>query len=196
MTPEGIILAAGLSHRSGDFKLLRMLNGRTVLECSIAGMAAVCERIVVVGGFQAERLKPLLAKYPGVELVFNPDYAAGMFTSVKTGVRNVLSDSFFILPGDIPLVPEAVYRLLAAAPGDIAVPAYRGRRGHPVHIRSRLIPFILAWPDGSTLAAFIRHRTFATVAVAAEEILLDLDTAADYQRLIRRREDHKVDCGG
>jgi len=70
---------------------------------------------------------------------------------------------------------------------DIAVPTFRGRRGHPVLIRSPMIQRILAWPDDSTLAAFIRSAGSATIAVSAEEILLDLDTAADHRQLRRRR---------
>ena len=62
MGVEGVILAAGLSRRSGRFKMTLPLGERTVIEHCVAGMAGAVSRIVVVVGWQASRLQELLVK--------------------------------------------------------------------------------------------------------------------------------------
>ena len=127
-----MLLAAGRSSRAGTFKMEVELAGKPLLVWSLEAMAAVCERVIVVAGFAPEKIRRLVAGRPGVELVVNENFAAGMLTSVQAGVRLVRAPRFFLLPGDMPLVRAAVYRKLLAAQAEIVVPVCRGRRGHPV----------------------------------------------------------------
>ena len=66
---EGVVLAAGLSTRMGQYKMTLPLANKTVLEKSIEGMYQVIRRILVVVGWEAERIRELLAPYDKVELV-------------------------------------------------------------------------------------------------------------------------------
>ena len=159
------------------------LGERTVIEHTIAGMRDVVERIIVVTGWQAVRLQDLLADRDGVVLVHNAGYRAGMFSSVKVGLAQVRVPRFFLLPGDLPLIGPRVYERLLEAPGEIVIPTFEGWRGHPVCMSSQLVPEILAQADDSNLRAYIQGKGYATVEVADEGILLDLDTPEDYDRL-------------
>ncbi len=181
---EGVILAAGLSRRTGRYKMTLPLGDKTVIERAIAGMAQVAERIYVVVGHQADRLQELLRGRPNIELVLNPDYPSGMFSSVKAGIARVHAERFFLLPGDHPLVGADVYRALLRSDGEIVIPTFRGRKGHPVLVKSYLIPEILARPQDTTLRDYFAQKGFATVEVADEGILLDIDTLDDYYSLI------------
>jgi molybdenum cofactor cytidylyltransferase len=107
-----------------------------------------------------------------------------MFSSVRAGVAEVHAASFLLLPGDLPLVGPAVYQQLLATPGGIVVPAFRGRRGHPVLFRgAEHRDAILAQPPGATLRDYVEISGSVTVDVADEAILMDLDTPADYDAL-------------
>jgi len=180
---DGVLLAAGLSSRAGTFKMEAPLAGKPLLVWSLEAMALVCQRVIVVSGAQADRIRRLLEDRPGVELVVNEKFASGMLTSVQAGVARVHAPRFFLLPGDMPLVRVAVYRKLLAAAGDIVVPACGGRRGHPVLFSSSLIPGILAEAAGSNLGAFVQRQGFETIEVNDPGILADLDETEDFNKL-------------
>jgi molybdenum cofactor cytidylyltransferase len=185
---EGIVLAAGLSSRSGRFKMALPLGDRSLIERAIEGMYALVDRVLVVVGWRAERIRELLSPYDKVELVTNPHYRAGMFSSVQAGASRVRASRFFLLPGDCALVPAQVYRQLLATDADIAIPTFRGKRGHPVLMRGGLASEILALPREAILRDYIAHRGFVPIEVEDDRILIDLDTPQDYEAMLARFE--------
>jgi molybdenum cofactor cytidylyltransferase len=189
---EGVVLAAGLSSRSGQYKMALPLGDTTVIEKSIEGMYGLASRILVVVGWRAEQIQSLLAAYHKVELVPNEDFRAGMFSSVKIGIAQVRAPRFFLLPGDHPLIGAEVYAQMLAATGDIVIPTFRGRRGHPVLFSSHLVPEILHSPDSRMLRDYIRKKGHTEVEVDQEGILIDIDTLEDYHAVLakRRLESH------
>ena len=186
---DGVVLAAGLSTRSERHKMMLPLAGATVVEKTIESMYALVSRVIVVVGWQAERIRSLLAGYDKVECVLNAGYRSGMFSSVKTGIARVRAPRFFLLPGDYPLLGPHVYTQMLGVKGDIVVPTFQGRRGHPVLFSTRLIPEILGYPEEGTLRDYIRTRGHAEVEVEEEGILIDIDTLQDYQAVLARDQD-------
>jgi len=191
---EGVVLAAGLASRSGAFKMTLPLGDKTVIERSIEGMYGIVSRILVVVGWQAERIQRALAPYGKVEIVLNREFRAGMFSSVKAGLARVRAPHFFLLPGDCPLIGPDIYARLLAVPGDIVVPTFEGKRGHPTLFRSALIPEILSEPDDSTLRCYIDRKGYAALEVEQDGILYDMDTPEDYQAICARL--HVPACHG
>lgn len=183
---EGVILAAGSSLRAGAFKPALMLGNKSMIERCAEGMSDVCERIIVVGGFEFERLRVLVDRFPKVESTENKSYESGMFTSVKAALSRTRGDRCFLLPADVPLVPPQVYHQLLTATADVVVPSFRGRNGHPVLLSKAVLPRILREPDNSSLQSVLRSIGFYTMEVDAEEILIDVDTPEDYERIRRR----------
>lgn len=186
LSVEGVILAAGTSFRAGAFKPALPVGGKPMIERCIEGMNTFCSRIIVVGGHEFERLRSLVEGIPKAECLYNPSYRQGMFTSVKAGLSHVRGERCFVIPVDIPLVPRQVYESLLAADGDVVVPSFQERNGHPVCCSRAVIPRILREPDGSTFRDVLKSIGFRTVAVDAEEILLDIDTPWDYGEVLRR----------
>jgi len=183
---EGVVLAAGLSTRSGRHKMALPLGDKTVIEKSIEGMYQLVSRVLVVIGWQSERMRSLLAVYPKVECVPNHDFRTGMFSSVKVGMAHVRAPRVFLLPGDHPLIGTEVYIQMLAVTEDIVIPTFRGRRGHPVLFSSHLIPEILRYPNGATLRDYILARGHTKLEVEDEGILIDIDTLEDYHHVLAR----------
>lgn len=184
MAVEGIILAAGLSSRAKTYKMTLKIGNKTVIERVIDNMLSVCSRITVVGGYKIENLEPIIQKYENVELVFNENFMDGMFSSVKKGFSCVKEEAFFFTPGDYPLIDNSVYKQLLNNNGEIVIPTYQGRKGHPILIKSYLIKEVLEGDKYSNLREFITSKSPALVPVHNEGILLDIDTINDYNHIL------------
>ena len=182
-----IVLAAGFSSRMGAFKPLLPFGKHTVVAHVVANLrAAGVQRIHVVTGFEAESLAPEVNRL-GATRAHNPDFAAGMFSSVRVGVASLPRevDAFLLAPVDVPLLrPSTIVRVLrAAATRDSAIvyPTFRGKRGHPPLVRRALFIEILNCDgDGGLRALLARHEDQASeVAVFDWGCLVDMDRRDD-----------------
>ncbi|MGE5341438.1 MAG: nucleotidyltransferase family protein [Candidatus Omnitrophota bacterium] len=186
----GVIPAAGLSSRTGNFKPALLIRGKPLIACAIESMVAWCREIIVVGGYNIETIRELTRHYANVRVVCNPHYATGMFGSVKVGIRQGTGQWFFLVPGDCPSIDPAVYEtLLDSRDRDptqtIFIPVKDGRHGHPVLMHRRHIPDILREPEESNLKLFINRHNFFSVEVNDPGILFDVDTMADYEFAVK-----------
>ncbi len=192
MKLAAILLAAGLSSRMGDFKPLMRLGGETLL-AHLAALfrQAKVRRIMVVTGHRHEEVE-VEARRLGLTSVHNPDYARGMYTSIRTGVQGLPKvDGFFLLPVDIPLVrPATLAALTAAFDGQMAIlPRFTEKNGHPPLLPSHLIPAILDY-DGQDglqgLLAGCKSKEVKELPVWDKGVLLDADTPEDFAVLTAR----------
>lgn len=184
MAVDGVILAAGLSSRAGTYKMTLGFKGKTIIEHAIDNMAGAVKRIIVVGGYKIENLEPVLKRYNNVELVFNEDFNMGMFSSIKKGIRYVTEDRFFLTPGDYPLINSSVYQMMRNADGEVAIPTFQGRRGHPILIRSCFIDKILENERYESLRDFVNERSISYVPIDCVGILKDVDTMEDFSEVV------------
>jgi molybdenum cofactor cytidylyltransferase len=135
----GILLAAGASRRFGSQKLLAKVGGIPLVRRTAAELRATSlDEIVVVLGSNAPAVGAALAGLD-VRTVTNPDYAAGMSTSLRAGLTALspMVDAVLVALADQPGVgAEIVGRLLEryqAGRQSIVAPIYRGDvRGNPV----------------------------------------------------------------
>ena len=184
----GIILAAGMSTRMGQFKQLLPLGGRAAIEWIAEVVGRQLDEVVVVLGHRAEEIAPVLAGYP-VRCVVNSSYRMGMLSSVQCGLRAVdVAADYLICLGDQPRLSGAVVEQVLQARkqvgAGIIIPTANGKRGHPVLIRNAYRAEILGLPLDVGLNAVTRgHPGDAyELPVAEDAILTDMDTPADYQR--------------
>ena len=194
-----VLLAAGRSSRyggAGDTKLLLPWGPEGIPMVAAAAetlKAAGLRRIVAVLGHRAGAVGAAL-EGRGVETVLNPDYAAGLSTSLAAGVRAAPegASGYLIALGDMPAVTAATVSLLcrafeAAEPPVMAAPVHAGRRGHPV-IFGRDYRAELLHLSGDTGARrlFARHPgRLVEVAVDDVDVLTDVDTEAQYRAAAR-----------
>ncbi|MBM3277713.1 MAG: nucleotidyltransferase family protein [Candidatus Handelsmanbacteria bacterium] len=189
--PTAIVLAAGQATRMGAFKQLLSLSSSTLIEQVVDQLLGHLQRVVVVVGFRGEEVVAVLGDRP-VQWVCNPDFRAGMVTSVQCGIRNAgPAPAHLICLGDQPVLAGVLEPLLGAArlsPQGILIPTYGGKRGHPLYIRNTYTQQILALPPEQGLNTLTRAHAADTreVLVAEPGALEDLDTPADYERALKR----------
>lgn len=192
-----LIPAAGRSRRMGRPKLALPLGDRTVLEHVLAALRqAEVEPVLVVLGPQSSSLGPAAAS-AGAQILVLAEETAEMRATVEQGLRwleerfaPAAEEDWLLVPADHPaLDPEVVRQLIrarAAHPDrSLVVPVFQGERGHPVLIAWKHVAGIRALPPGRGLDAYLRAHPAETLhlPVASPEILCDLDTPADYERL-------------
>jgi molybdenum cofactor cytidylyltransferase len=177
---QAVILAAGLSTRSGQWKMGLPLGDRTVLQRCVDSMRRAVPRIWVVTGWQADRVQALFGDDPQVKLVPNPHYRQGMFSSVQAGLARVEAARAFLTPGDYALISPVVYDRMLQVEAEIVIPTYHRKKGHPVLLSQAAIAEILALPGDAILRDYIQAKGFATLEVDDDGILLDIDTPQDY----------------
>ncbi|UWM65046.1 NTP transferase domain-containing protein [Enterobacter sp. CP102] len=190
MRKECIMLAAGLSSRMGKWKMMMPWGEGTILDSALASALTFCDRVVLVTGFRGDELAACYRDHPGVEVVFNPQYQNGMFSSIQCGVGHIHASRFFLALGDMPEVTEGVYRRLwASADTDTdtcIIPAYERGKGHPVLLPERAISLIRRAPEGATLRDVIGQMAVRVIPVASQGIHWDVDTPQQYLEVARR----------
>jgi len=186
-----ILLAAGESRRMGQLKALLPWRGVSLLEHQVAALkVGGADRVIVVVGHQADRLRPLLADLEYVSCVFNPDYLAGKTTSVKAGLQGLREgrpNTLLMLNVDQPRSAESVRLLLEAhwlGSELLTIPTFKGKGGHPIIIDASLIEEILVINEETHgMKAVMQRHTDQTrrVEVVTPEVLWDLNTPEQYQ---------------
>jgi CTP:molybdopterin cytidylyltransferase MocA len=186
-----VIAAAGLSSRMGSFKPLLPLGNSSFIERIISALReGGAEEIAVVTGRDSPLLEKALAAYR-IHFIHNKDYAlTGMFYSASLGLQFMaeLVEGIFFTPADTPLFGSGVVRLLAAGlqeGGNIILPAYRGKTGHPAAIRSCAVKELTGVENPGGLKAAVDAYTGpkSILETADPGVLYDADTPEEYEFL-------------
>jgi len=185
-----IVLAAGRSTRMGERnKLLVDVKGQPMLARTLRAVAESQVRdIVVVLGHQAAEVRKVAEQAitaKTLRFVENPDYAQGLSTSLKTGLRVAphSADAVLVALGDMPAIASAEIDKLIAGfnPVEqraIVVPTYKGKRGNPILWARRFIPDMMtaAGDVGARHLIGENAELVCEVEMAGEGVLIDLDT--------------------
>lgn len=198
----GIILAAGESSRMGRDKALlpwppvsdSAVSHSTFLSAAIRLFSPYVDQVLVVAGKNERDLAPVVYG-EGATLIVNPDPSRGQFSSLQTGVRDVLSrgrDAALLTLVDRPPVSRSTVQVLlerfeaSMRAGKWAVvPEYQGNHGHPVVAGREMIEAFLRAPDSSS-ARDVEHahrNKIGYVAVDDPLVTANIDTPEQYAAL-------------
>ena len=181
-----LILAAGLSKRMGQPKMLLPWGDITVLGKVISTFksAGVGEILVVTGGAR-DKVEGLVGD--SARTVFNSEHAqGGMLSSVQAGLREASGQAILIALGDQPQVRERSVKLVLEAyylgGKSIIIPSFQMRRGHPWLVGKYHREEILGMSADETLRDFLERHVdeIQYVEVRDPGVLQDLDTPEDY----------------
>lgn len=183
MRVAGLLLAAGAGRRFGTPKALVSHNGSLFVESAARTLVqAGLEPVVVVLGAAADEVRAS-ARLDGVTLVDNPDWASGMGSSLRVGLRAVgAADAVVVLPVDTPGVTvEAVMRLAELSEPDVLARAtYDGEPGHPVIIGRGHFAGVMASAAGDQGAReYLRRSAVRTIPCEDVADGADVDQPGD-----------------
>jgi molybdenum cofactor cytidylyltransferase len=188
-----VVLAAGMSRRMGCLKQLLRIDGKTVLEHTLANVrASAVDEIVLVLGHAADEVEKEVSM-AGIRVVRNEGYQQGMGTSLRAGLAEVSPEAqaALIVLADQPFVQAATLNKLieyhGSAQPQIVIPTYRGFRGNPVLLDHSIFPELRELSgDVGCRAIFGSHtENIRKLAVDDAGILLDIDSRDDFDELTR-----------
>jgi len=179
-----VILAAGLSSRMGSNKLLAEWRGKPLLRWTLeAALNSDAKPVIIVTGHESAKIEAALAGLD-VQIVRNADYASGLSSSLKAGIRAVPQggDGALVLLGDMPEIASSLIdRMIAGfSPQDgrsICIAIHEHRRGNPVLFARRFFPEIEALSgDVGAKDLVSRHEDLVCEFEAGTAALRDIDT--------------------
>ncbi|MGE5540215.1 MAG: NTP transferase domain-containing protein [Gemmatimonas sp.] len=192
-----IVLAAGRSRRMGKRNKLTIpvlgASGEKPMAAQAvdAALASKARPVFVVLGHEQDKVRALLA---GRDVVFvnNPDYAEGLSTSLRAGVRALPKgiDGAVVMLGDMPRVGGHEVDALIAAFNpvegrSIVVPTHRGKRGNPVLFGAGYFEAMAnaAGDSGAKHLIGENEDQVAEVEMESDAVLADIDDPAALESL-------------
>ena len=188
---SALLLAAGKGERMGEVKQLLAIGEQRMIEAALANLqASRCDEIIVVLGFAAEEIRPLVEGKERVRVVINPHFHKGMSTSIQQGLQALdpRATGVLIALADQPFIPSEVINALidqfAAGTKGIVLPVYQGKRGHPVILdRKKYAAELLALQGDVGGKEIVRNHPedCLEIAIDSKGVLIDIDAPEDYQ---------------
>jgi len=190
---SGVLLSAGESKRMGQPKALLKFGERSNIENLLDEyLSSQLDKIIVVTGFNGESLKKFIEKKTKdkkLKIVINEHYNLGMFSSIQKGIAEISRGGILIGIVDNPFTNSIVIDELIENfnGGEIVIPDYHGKGGHPVIIPFSLREEILnANPEKTSLKDIFSCHLDMVKRIKFEDqtITFDMDTDEDYNRLL------------
>lgn len=189
----GLIIAAGLSSRMGDFKPLLDYRGKSFLENIVDKLNPICDEVVIITGHNANLIETEIKSFKNIEkikTIFNENFKEGMFSSLKTGLRNSLNADWILYHFiDQPNLPISFYENLLCQTDNLfdwIQPEFEQKNGHPILLNKRLIKIITSSPVTCNLKEISSVNNIRKKHWNCEypEILNDIDNIDSYKELI------------
>ena len=199
-----VILAAGESKRMGFPKQLIEICGEKIIRIVVKKVLNVgFGDIVVVLGHMAGDIARYIDDMIGIKIIVNPRYREGMSTSLIEGIKNLRQDieAFMVILGDQPFVlKETMEKIIETYYGMerkplMVVPTYRGLRGNPVLISSRIAKEIMSLRgDIGARALMERYKAYISYIETQDPgVVLDIDTKEDLEKALKTFKERCVD---
>ncbi|RMG64259.1 MAG: nucleotidyltransferase family protein [Bacteroidetes bacterium] len=183
-----IVLAAGASRRLGQPKQALLHVGEPLLlRAARLARAAGAEPVIVVLGAYAAQLRPLLAGET-VQIVENPDWEAGMGSSIRCGMA-ALPDTceavLFLVVDQPGLSVTHLQALLQATSGpySMAASAYGQKLGVPAVFTARHFAALRTHEGPNGARQLLRSLPEQVARVPFPEGAWDIDRPEDLDRL-------------
>jgi molybdenum cofactor cytidylyltransferase len=197
MKLAAVVLAAGGSTRFGQPKQLAVFQDKTFVRRIVAAAnEAGCAPIVVVVGPNAAQIASELTGLP-VSIAEHPNWSNGLGSSIAVGVEHAANitadlDAVILLTCDQPFVNAAALRQLIQLYLEngkpIVASAYAETLGIPALFDRSCFAELLQLTGDSGAKRIILAQQRDVVPFDFPAAAIDIDTAADYEKL-RDRED-------
>lgn len=183
----GVVLAAGASRRLGQPKQVLPYRDTTVLGATldVARAAGFGQLIVTLGGSaQLVRDRVVL---DGFDVVTTDDFGTGCSASLRVALDAVDPGSagIVLMLGDQPGIDSADLRAIGAGGADIMVCRYTNGIGHPFWFSRNMFSDLSGLHGDKGVWKLIESGRHPVGELRVDRpVPLDVDTWADYQRLL------------
>lgn len=191
MNVAAIVLAAGASTRMGRPKQLLQLEGMSLVRRAVeAAVSSKARQTIVVTGAGSQEVDAELAGLT-VLLVHNPEYADGMSTSLRAGLRAVRPevDAVVVTLADQPFVTseivDALIDLYERTGAKIVRPRYGDQPGNPVLWDNSMFEELMAQEGDQGGRALLQQHASEIAWLELPDLgqQTDVDTPEAYARL-------------
>jgi molybdenum cofactor cytidylyltransferase len=169
----------------GRIKQLLKFGGSTFLEETIKKYSSYSQDIIVTLGFHKEEIKGNI-KELGFEYQEIKEYKKGMSASFKEA-RTFDADFFLVTPCDLPLIEDYTIEIIIRAyrdnKGEIIVPRYMGKKGHPVVFPIALQSSFKNIVGDIGARDIIKEKGCVYVDLDDPGIIADIDTLNEYLKI-------------
>ena len=205
-----MVIAGGYSERMGEFKPVLEIGEKTAIVHLIDNIcSAGITKIYIVTGHEAKKIKDEISKYRRskdkimkqlIKAVHNENYDEGMFSSIKSGLRELSKSEdvkgVLLFPVDIPLVSlDTIWGVIQEykrydMPAKFCMPRVGEKNGHPLLIPREYFEEILEYEGDGGLKAIRRKYDDDSLFFNTDDegALLDMDSPEDYKRLVEYYE--------
>jgi len=197
-----ILPAAGASRRMGRPKLLLPYHGKPIVAGIVDALrSGGVNQIVLVTSPGDEELRTW-ARTADLTVAVNPDPQRGMLSSIREGIAAAggaaalaaRGETLLVSPADLPDLDAGTVAMLLARMAEtgarLAVPVFRGKRGHPLAIAPTLIPEIDTLDTEIGLKQLHDRHEAELLEVVVEDpgAVQDVDTPEDMRSLYAELE--------
>ena len=184
-----IIPAAGKSKRMGVNKYLLPINNKSMISAVIDNLIKANLKQIYVVISKNNDIYNKIKEYNNINILINDLDSSEMADSIKVALKNINasdSDGILITPADIPLIKvdtiKGLIKSFIENKNKIIIPIYKGRKGHPVILPSKIIYDLF---NENTLRDVIKKHKDEILyfKVNDEGILLDIDNEEDYKKV-------------
>jgi molybdenum cofactor cytidylyltransferase len=182
-------------------KLLLTYRGHTIIEEVLEQLSnSKIDEILVVTGFESERIKKTLHDHmtDRASFVFNSEYRFGRVESVRCAIGQIdgEADAALFMVADKPrvtsgLIDRAINRFTQDRPAILYVETPAGR-GHPIIFSKEVFGDLLRMEGDHAANRLIAKYGDEIVELEDDAEQIDVDSEADYQRLLKQDAGEKV----
>ena len=188
MNPIAVLIpAAGASTRYGQCKQLVEANGKSLLQHAVdrAKNIAPGEVFVVTG----EHHQRIAAAINGASLIRNPDWIAGLGSSIACGVKSIAHDYagiLIMLADQIALDWGDLKRICEEFDGrNIVCARYQGQRGVPALFCRESFSQLMRLTGEGGAKSLLYGEQFQVTEVPVENASVDIDSPEDLRHWLR-----------
>ena len=189
---KAILLAAGQSKRfKTENKLIKSYKKKPLISYVIKSLIkSKVNKIIIVIGYESERLKKIIAKNKKIKFIKNYKYSKGISSSIKVGLKNISKKDkgFIIVQSDMPFIKSSILNRLHNSISKkkhlVHVLKYKKKLGNPIGFDiSTLNKFKKIKGDfgAKYMVKKLKNRT-NFIEVNSKKIFKDFDNASDFRR--------------
>lgn len=192
MRIAAIVMAAGLSTRFGEDKLIEPFHNVPILEWTVRAIreSKFIEKLIVVTGKRFDFWKRFYSDASKIEIIKNLSPELGQSRSIVLGIKRVRewADACVFIPGDMPLVPtnliDRLCRNFNPASYDILRTSVDGKPNSPVIFSSKTFPALAELTGDQGGKQIFPNFRIDELSWDQPGSLVDIDSRKDYLSLV------------